>query len=207
MEFSQYGQDSYVRDKYLSNIEKGFFLELGALDGLRHSNTKSFEDLGWSGICIEAHPALFRRLIRNRQCVCIEALISSTGNRISSFLAIDPNGPVGLSGLLDNYDPRHVQRIVNECQAAGVNADKISIQSRTLADVLREHSVAHVDFFSLDVEGAELDVLRSINWNEVDFGLLLIENNYGLQDVCEFLYQKGYKKAETRGLDDIYLRA
>ena len=39
MEFSQYGQDSYVRDKYLSNIEKGFFLELGALDGLRHSNT------------------------------------------------------------------------------------------------------------------------------------------------------------------------
>jgi FkbM family methyltransferase len=207
MATSQYGQDRYIREKYLPTVDNGFFIELGALDGLRHSNTKFFEDLGWAGICIEAHPDLFRRLKRNRNCICVEALISSNHCQTSRFLAIDPRGPVGLSGLIDIYDPRHLHRILNECKGAGVVANEINMPTRTLADILHEHSIKHVDFFSLDVEGAELDVLKSIKWSDVDFGVLLIENNYGSHHVSDFVAMQGYRRVERRGLDDIFVKA
>jgi len=205
--WSQYGQDAYLRSTYLQGVDKGFFLELGALDGLRHSNTKSFEDIGWSGICIEAHPELFKLLVQNRDCICVEALISSRASEISKFLAIDPNGPVGLSGLVKDYDPRHIQRIRNECRAAGVSANEISIASRTLAEILNEHEVKHIDFFSLDVEGSELDVLLSVDYDYTSFGVLLVENNYLTTECEDFLASKGYRKAERRHVDDIYVPA
>lgn len=206
MTWSQYGQDKYVKERYFSGLETGFFLELGALDGLRHSNTKMFEEIGWAGICVEAHPELFSRLVRNRKCICVEALVAAGGSQDNRFLAIDPNGPVGLSGLIDNYDARHLQRIASECRAAGVNATEIRIPSRTMADILREYSIRHIDFFSLDVEGAELDVLRSIAWREVTFSVILVENNYSSTAVEEFLSENGYGKVESRYCDEIYTK-
>ena len=63
--WSQYGHDTYIAHKYLENRSVGFFVELGALDGLRHSNTKWFEERGWLGVCIEPHPLLYERLVAN----------------------------------------------------------------------------------------------------------------------------------------------
>ena len=205
MSVSQYGQDLYIRERFLSHVRCGFFVELGALDGLRHSNTKSFEEMGWNGICIEPHPQPYSELRRNRTCTCVQAVICSDPSSVGAFLAIDPQGPVGLIGLVEKYDPRHSVRIQQECLVAGVSAVEVTLEGKMLRDVFAEHEVTHVDFLSLDVEGSELDVLRSVDFSVTKFGVLVVENNYLEPDCEEFLFGKGYRKVERRFCDDIYV--
>ena len=77
-----------------------------------------------------------------------------------------------------------------------------------LGVILREASVKHVDFFSLDVEGAELNVLRTVDWDAVTFGVLLVEqdgkNTTKDNAVRELLRAKGY---EYDGVTGMFCRA
>lgn len=205
MQYSQYGQDRHVMQHYLSHLKMGFFVELGALDGLRHSNIKLFEDLGWAGICIEPHPTLFKALAKNRRCACLEVLVTSQPLGTAEFLAIDPAGPVGLSGRVACYDARHLERVKRECSTANAAASNVAVRCTRLSSVLSAQNVQHVDFLSLDVEGAELDVLKSVDWDATSFSVLLIENNYSDTSVERFLEANGYRKAERLFCDDVYV--
>jgi hypothetical protein len=53
---------------------KGFFVDVGAHDGISINNTKMLESLGWEGICIEPHPKVFQRLIQNRKCKSVNCV-------------------------------------------------------------------------------------------------------------------------------------
>ena len=60
--FSQIGQDKRVLDFY-QNKKNGYFVEVGANDGKRLSNTYLLEkDYNWKGICIEPVPSLLKKL-------------------------------------------------------------------------------------------------------------------------------------------------
>ena len=63
--YSQAGQDQWVH-----NIvgDKGFFVDIGAYDGVQTSNTYALELLGWDGICVEGHPLYFAACQKQRQC-------------------------------------------------------------------------------------------------------------------------------------------
>ena len=54
--FSQQGEDYLLWSLFRKQDVPGFFVEVGALDGLRFGNTYSFEQAGWHGVCNEAHP-------------------------------------------------------------------------------------------------------------------------------------------------------
>ena len=58
--YSQCGQDKWAYENLFKNKNDGFFIEIGADDGIHFSNTKFFEDLGWNGICIEPSPYSLR---------------------------------------------------------------------------------------------------------------------------------------------------
>ena len=60
--YSQFNQDNYVFNKFFKNNQNGFFLDIGEHDGVTGNNTKFFEDLGWSGVCIEPIPSVFEEL-------------------------------------------------------------------------------------------------------------------------------------------------
>ena len=86
---SQLGQDLWVIDtmKYKKN---GYFVDLGALDGLTHSNTLMLENkYSWSGICVEANPYVFPKLSSNRNCMCVNSLLDSTDNNYKEFHCAD----------------------------------------------------------------------------------------------------------------------
>ena len=74
-----------------------------------------------------------------------------------------------------------------------------------MESILTECEKDVVDFLSLDVEGAELSVLKSVDWDRRHFVVMLIENNYGTSEVEQFLRTKGYRKAETLGCDEVYV--
>lgn len=70
MYYSQYGED-LILDQFFKakNITNGFFVDVGALDGIHLSNTYKFEQDGWNGICIEPHKQYFGLICKNRKSI------------------------------------------------------------------------------------------------------------------------------------------
>lgn len=203
--FSQYGQDEYLGKTFFPQLDDGFFIEVGADDGVDKSNTLFFEKKGWKGICVEPSPTRFKRLENNRSCLCFNNAIHSHSGKMD-FLDIDGYGK-GLSGIVESYDPRHLNRIKQETSGNKNTGyvKNIEVECRPLGDILREVGVKHVDYISIDVEGNELAVLQSIDFDEVTFDVFSIENNYEDLSIRRFLEGKGYVLFTRLEIDDIYV--
>ena len=64
---SQAGQDLWVLET-LKNKKNGFFLDIGAYDGLKYSNSYLLEkNFNWNGLMVEAHPCNYNSLKNNRK--------------------------------------------------------------------------------------------------------------------------------------------
>ena len=157
--YSQYEQDRIIHREFFLDKKEGFFLEAGADDGIDKSNTKFFEDIGWDGICIEPSRDRFKKLVKNRKCICVNKAIS-TSKGTEEFLDIIGYGK-GLSGLTKNYDSRHLVRINSETRnSETVDKKTIQVESLPLSEILKIHNISNIDYLSLDVEGSEKEVLE-----------------------------------------------
>lgn len=77
--YSQAGQDEWVHSIV---GDRGFFVDIGAYDGVQTSNTYALQKLGWSGICIEAEINAFRKCQQARGIACINAAITDYTGQI-----------------------------------------------------------------------------------------------------------------------------
>lgn len=147
---------------YLSDIEDGFFVEAGANDGLKHSNTLYFEIYhGWDGLLIEAVPELYEQCRENRPACRVEHC---------ALVAEDyPHETVEVEHL-DLWSVVNDPSIPNRDKHVAMGKQFVSDDARTvvnvpahpLSDVLENYGIDHVDFLSLDVEGYEEQVLRGL---------------------------------------------
>jgi len=147
---SQTLQELFVFTLMRGNIMTYF--EAGANDGLTLSNTAGLmSSLKASGILVEANPYLYNSLRLNRPFdTCLNYALS---NQTGSILAFNPGEGSTLYGAL----------IEGNEMAANVSPVKqVLVPSRTIPDIFDEASLDHVDFLSLDIEGAEPEVLKPI---------------------------------------------
>lgn len=204
--YSQYGQDEWAYKNYFENVKNGTFLEIGADDGVDKSNTKFFEDhLGWTGVCIEASPSRFELLKRNRKCVCENAAVSGEVKEVQ-FLDIKGYGK-GLSGIAENYENAHMQRIQHELTHIDNDGHEyVTLKTELLNDILDRNSIYEIDFCTIDTEGSELDILKALDFNKFKIRLIIVENNYRETHVKNLLMSKGYKFLGMVGpIDDAYI--
>jgi FkbM family methyltransferase len=206
MEFySQYGQDKWLLDNYFSNKKDGFFLEIGADDGIDKSNTKFYEELGWKGLCIEPSPTRFKKLANNRNCYCENIAISTTAGSVE-FMDIAGYGK-GLSGIVSKYDTRHVSRIQQELTHPDNKGHEIiTVETTTLSTLLEKYNMFNIDFCTIDTEGGELDILKTIDFDKYSIDILVIENNYNDIDIKTYLESVGYKFETRLVIDDVYVK-
>lgn len=202
--YGQYLQDQFLNENIFKSKRGGFFLEMGADDGIKHSNTLFFEqELGWNGICIEPREAAFNDLVKNRKCICENICVAKESGE-KKFMEV-----VGyadqLSGLVDNFDKEHVERIEKEVDGQATTKKIINVNCLTLNDIFKKHNVTKIDYFSLDIEGGELDILKSIDLQKTPIDVLSIENNYQDKDTRKFLIQNNYKMVKKIGIDEIYI--
>jgi len=108
--FSQNGQDSFLENNLFKKINNGFFVDIGANDGVTFSNTYFFEKKGWDGLCVEPIPSVFEKLNQNRKCKCICGVISEKIDEFSKFLHLTGEYEM-LSGVIEKYDDKHLRRI------------------------------------------------------------------------------------------------
>lgn len=192
---SQLGQDKIV-DEYLHRKRGGVFVDIGAYDGVTISNTLMLEtERDWTGICIEPLPDIFAELRKNRRCVCVQACIGNREEREVEFLAVESDAywTRMLSGVLSEYDPRHLARVDDELSAYGGSKGVIRVPMRHLHGLLHEHGIGNVDYLSIDTEGSELLILRSTILSAIGNPCITIENNYNDPAIDAALRQQGYR--------------
>ncbi|EMR03692.1 FkbM family methyltransferase [Cesiribacter andamanensis] len=203
--YSQYGQDQYIYQKFFKGQESGFFIEIGANDGITYSNTYFFEkECGWNGLCIEPHPSAYAKLEQNRNCLTMNICVSNKVG-INEFLKIEGYAEM-LSGLNEKYDDAHIERINNSIQIHGGKKDIIEIPCKRLDQILDENNISKVDFCSIDTEGGELEIIESADLHYRDINVFTIENNYFGDDLKKMMAKYGYKQVNKLVCDEIYVR-
>jgi len=144
MYYSQHGEDAWIVEN-LELPQLGFFVEVGAFDGVNLSNTKHFEDKGWLGLCIEADPRSWVPLLRNRKC--------------QNFLgAIDVDrGSLPFDCVAE---PSHSGFDRNGSSPLG-SGSVINVPTLPLGVVLDAYGISEIDLLSIDTEGTEINVFWS----------------------------------------------
>jgi FkbM family methyltransferase len=202
---SQAGQDRFVNEQLFHNRKGGFFLDIGAHDGQSFSNTWFFEkDLGWKGICFEPIPHLFEQLNACRDCICINACVSGINGDLP-FLHVDGCDEM-LSGLCGTFNQNKLTAVLNDIAAFGGDLEVIQVPSVRLDDILAEYGITHVDFLSLDVEGHELEVLKTIDFSQVTIDVITVENDYNDEAIRDILISNGFILFGRVHVDDIFVR-
>lgn len=203
---SQLGQDKLFNERFLLNKKNGFFIDIGAHDGMTGSNTYFFEkELEWKGLCFEPLPHLFKQLQECRDCICINACVGSVNGTVQ-FLHLD-SCDEQLSGMCDTYDQRQLDIVMNDISIYGGKSVMIELPCVRLNDILDRYGVTHVDYLSLDTEGSELEILKSIDFSKVTIDMMSVENNFHEPFIREFLESKGFIFIEHVVVDDIYVHA
>ncbi len=203
--YGQYEQDKYLYENIFHNKKNGTFVEFGALNGIRFSNTYFFEkNLGWTGICAEPNPTLFSQLKKNRSCICLDCCITDFIGK-SKFFLITGYG-VGLSGLIEKYDENRVETLKKEIAPHNSTYEVINVDCRLLNDILQEHNIFHIDYLSIDTEGGELDILKSIDFDRFFIDVISVEVHHKDGTIRQFLEKKGFSFLRTIGVDEIYQR-
>jgi FkbM family methyltransferase len=171
--------------KYL-NFKDGFYIECGANDGVNQSNTWYFEKvLNWRGILIEPNQTSFKNLKNNRSFKNIfknVALVSEDFKNKNEEIYLSENN---LESKLTNIANPLNQKVATE----------------TLNNILKELNVNKINFFSLDVEGYEQEVLKGLNLNSFDIDYILIETN-NLDEINSTLKSYNYILQETLSFHD-----
>jgi FkbM family methyltransferase len=203
--YSQHGQDKYFFENFFKDKKsEGFFLDIGAHDGLDINNTVFFErELGWKGICIEPMKNRFDSLVKNRNCICINGCVSNIEGE-EDFI-IFPEYTDMLSGLAKTFDEKIKNLVDSKIKEQNNDSSKtIKVKSFILNNILEEYKINHIDFVSLDTEGAELSILETIDFEKINIDFFTIENNNYDNKIKKFMKSKGYKLIEVLNCDELY---
>lgn len=205
--FSQNGQDQFFINELFAGNSDGFFVDIGANDGITFSNTYALELKGWRGLCIEPHPDVFEQLRRNRTCECICAAAAAS-NTAASFefwkISADRIENCMLSGFPEFMNSFQIDRIQRLLASGDVTRENIHVPFMSVGDYLVQSKKTDPDLVCIDVEGAEWQILADLCDKRVKPRAFCIENNELHYKLSYEMYRRGYALKAIKGGDEIY---
>ena len=200
--FSQSGQDKIIKENFFRNIDlksyKGYFVEIGAYDGIMGSNCYHFEKYcHWDGIAIEPSNLQFQKLVKNRNCKVINKAIDKVEREIDFIEVIE--GYTQMS-YINHGNNTNSQEFLNKDNRTKINNQKIKT-------VFFNNTIENkdIDYISIDTEGNELDILKSINYKNFNIKVISVENNNSKDlKINQFLTKNNFIYFDNIGVDEIY---
>jgi FkbM family methyltransferase len=191
------------------NFDGGYFVELGAYDGVSFSNTLHLELFkNWSGLLIEPSPHQHALAVHNRakrtsvvNAACVENQYNYDSIELiySGFMTIDTNTKIG--GLNSTDHARLGKQFIEG------EIYKFVVRAATLTEILDEvKAPIKIDFVSLDVEGSELNVLKGLNFQKYQVEYILIETR-DLNQISNYLSTKGFQLIDKFSDQDFLFKA
>lgn len=187
--------------EYFGNKRGGIFIEVGANDPTSpESQSYHLEtELGWSGLLVEPIPYLANLARKERpnsvvcECACtspdkvgrLELLIPRVGNELMT-------GHASLEANADEHNYREFE--------------KISVNAITLAELCKQNAIGQIDLLSIDVEGAELEVLVGADLSTLRPQLILLEDKHLYLFKHRYLVSMGYVLAQRHNRNCWYVR-
>ena len=204
--YSQAGQDRFIEKEFFSRKTGGVFVDIGGYDGLTSSNTLYFESfLGWRGLCVDPVPKFYELMSDIRNAVCLNVALADY-NGEGSFLEIN-KGLTQMGGLMATLR-KDLPEIVKD---KGSETRQINVPVKTFQSIVSDQDLTHIDYCSIDVEGAEISVLKGIDFNKSNISVFSIENPTSLGNnqsiVRDYMENEGYQLVRSIGEDDIFAKA
>jgi hypothetical protein len=192
---SQMDQDRWIVYEVFPGVTNGYFVDVGSGDGVRDSNTKVLEDLGWSGVCIDPFPTR----MNDRTCTMFREVVDSVAGRKVRFRSS------GFFGGIDDYLGAYKGHELTK------KGGLVDFTTTTLEDILaRAKAPGFIHYLSLDIEGGELEALRAFPFAKYKVGAFTIEHNHEepkRSQIKALLESKGYLRVRTVEQDDYYILA
>ena len=189
---SQLFQDLFV--DFILKKETGFYCEVGACDGKIHSNTYYLEyNKKWKGILCEPAHFWLNDLKNNRPNAIIETSPIFTSSNIDVEFFERPGG----------------RSFINQLDIRKENQKSEKMKSISLNDLFTKNNVNSIDYLSLDTEGSEYDILKSLDFFKFRPKIITIEHNYKKyrEKVFSCLIKNDYKRVfkSISRFDDWYI--
>ncbi len=185
---------------FYNNKKNGFFVEIGAGDGILESNIYLLEtQYDWKGICVEPVSYQCIELKKNRKCQCINKPIYNESNKKVIFYEANESTR-HLSGI-----NTHIITTIVENNSKHVELDTLSFNE--LLETCQ--APEFIDYLSIDTEGSEYEILKTFDFNKYNFGYINIEHNYTEPKrslIKNLLVQNNYKYIGENNVDDIYIK-
>ena len=197
---SHIGQDAWVAE-CLNFKRTGYFLDFGAFYGKTISNTYSLEkDLGWKGICVEPNPRYYPQVCECRNVICVNVALWHTSRQQLRF--VDAHGLSAIESFKSGD--------INSDRRAQATKSVIEVDTLNPNELLARFDAPKlIDYLTLDVEGAEFDILKELDLKTYRIALMTIEHNHDTprqQQIRDYLAQFGYEVVQNRNDDFFFHR-
>ena len=178
MYYSQCKQDEMMERMVFKGYKSGIYMDIGAHDGVTYNNTLYFaKHNGWTGINVEPLKSVYDKLVLSRpNDINLNYAVANTDGT-AEFMA-NTGYTEMISGLVSTYDSRHDTRLKNENNVMGSKTDIITVNTKRVETICDEYNITHINYLTIDVEGAEFEVIKSINFDKVMIDVIGFENNY-----------------------------
>ena len=203
---AQSGEDKYII-KLFDEDFKGKFLDIGCYHPTRHNNTYELYKKGWSGINIDLNP------------LTIELFDFMRAKDVNINIGISDKDAEKELYFIDELD---TQNTIDKNQLEflkkhhNINQDQIivkKIQTKNLETILNEYQFYNIDFMNLDIEGHELQVLKTLDFKKIKIKYLcieMIEHNeesiLNVKNMKDLLKENNFKLIKNFGFNHIYHR-
>lgn len=192
--YSQLNQDLNVI-AFFNNKNDLYFIDIGANDGKTLSNTFLLEKkYNWKGICSEPLPKAFKKLTECRNVNCDNNAVFNKSGLLLNFSEFELGS--GITEYIDKYP--FVKKY-----------NQIIVKTITLQELLEKYKAPKIiNYFSLDTEGTEFEILKSVDFSKYIFLYINLEHNYiepKRTDIRRFLVNNGYLYKGENQWDDDYL--
>jgi len=193
------GQAMMLDHRYFQEmVQGGFFIEAGAFDGYSDSTTLYLElRHKWSGLLVEPLMKEYSELRRyNRKAWSVNTCLSPESR------------PATIQFSLSMSSNSTIFGIVKE----GTKADTTEMQCLPLSTMILALGNPRVDFLSLDIEGAEFDVLKNLLWDRIDIRAISVETQFAdefdvsLQELDDLLTAQGFQFLDRMSRDSVYVQ-
>ena len=195
MYYSQNQQDKNLEYHIFKGYKDGIFVDVGAHNGITFNNTLYFEkNNNWKGINIEPIKKVYDTLLINRpNCINLNCAVCNNDGNAEFYC--NTGYTEMISGIKDTFDQRHYKRLEMENELYGGETEIINVKTKKLETILDENNISTINYLSIDVEGGEFEVIKSINFDKVFIDVIGFENNFidtGIP-IINYLHEKNFK--------------
>ena len=180
----------------------GFFVELGANDGIRQSNTYLLQmKHDWSGVLIEPSPARYEECVNNRkhsERIHIHCSACVPFGYSKSYVDMENSDLMSVAHNLDvsSHEAKIHAQVGSQFLRNRGHLYTYFAKAQTLTDILSESNApSSFDFLSLDVEGNELSVLRGLDFDRYTPMWILAEIRD--EKVGDYIIENGYDEFKS----------